>query len=349
MQYSNTGIALLGLIVQRMNGEGLSYGRYLQERVIEPLGMTSTWAPDGRYEDPEQVPTEIQERVSTGYTGWGSLNVPTPKIFFKDYPAGLILTIPRDHIRVLLAYLNGGSYKGNRILHPETVENMLKPRVEFPGRETLDGGPTMVGLTWNLGGIGLETEWFGHGGAHMWGWHHDYRAYPKLNLAVVVATNRWDLGESSSPSGRLSVTGLIEEIAAALVADRGSERRRDAWAKSRLWKRSYALGLNFALANLFYLGIREELTPALIDRFLAGAAEVDPGGLDPDGFRAALADFDEAELTLDGLDAFLASDRCRLSRAELNAVWQEAGTGEFPFPLSAVLRAGVASNRTRVG
>jgi CubicO group peptidase (beta-lactamase class C family) len=39
-EYSNLGFAILGRIVQ--NVSGLSYPRYLQERVLRPLGMTST-------------------------------------------------------------------------------------------------------------------------------------------------------------------------------------------------------------------------------------------------------------------------------------------------------------------
>ena len=63
-----------------------------------------------------------------------------------------------------------------------------------------------------------------------------------------------------------------------------------------------------------------------------------------------MADFAEADLTVEGLDAFIDSDRCRLSRAELNAVWRDVGgTGEFPFPMSAALRSAFGANRTRVG
>ena len=349
MQYSNTAIALLGLIVQRMNGDGLSYGRYIEEHIVKPLGMTSTYAPDGNYDDPERVPPEVQDRISTGYVGWGSVNAPTPKIYFKDFPAGLILTIPRDHVRVLLAYLNGGTYNGHQLLRAETVDDMLTPRVEFVGRSTLGGGPTMVGLTWCRGNLGRETEWFGHGGAHMWGWHHDYRAYPKLNLAIAVATNRWDLANSSSDAPNQHISILLEEIAAAFLAN-PSQRRREGSGKGWEWKRSYALGLNFALSTLFYLGIREHLTPAMIDALLAGATDAQSDGLDPEGFRSAVADFAEADLTVEGLDAFIDSDRCRLSRAELNAVWRDVGgTGEFPFPMSAALRSAFGANRTRVG
>jgi len=86
MQYSNSGMALLGLIVQRMNGAGLEYGEYVEKHIIEPLGMSSTRSPDGRYDDPDEVPLDLQQRVSTGYSGWGELNVPTAKVYLRTFP-----------------------------------------------------------------------------------------------------------------------------------------------------------------------------------------------------------------------------------------------------------------------
>jgi len=117
----------------------------------------------------------------------------------------------------VLAYLNGGEYDGEQILRPETVKEMLTPRVILRATGSVSGEETtMVGLGWMLGNLGQPTEWFGYGGAHMWGWLNEYRAYPKLDLAIVVATNRWDM--SSSWQGP-TILELIADISAAVVAD----------------------------------------------------------------------------------------------------------------------------------
>jgi CubicO group peptidase (beta-lactamase class C family) len=315
VQYSNTGIALLGLIVERMNADGLTYGQYLRTHIVEPLSMTSTYTADGDYTDPAQVPPEVQANVGTGYAGWGDLNVPTPRIFFRDYPAGLILTIPRDHIRLLLAYLNGGELGGRRILARESVAALLEPRVAMPGTPDVQ-----LGLVWWRGDLGRETEWFGHGGAHMWGWENDYRAYPKLGLATVVTTNRWGVPTYSAVG--YHVASLVEEVAGGF-AGRPRAGSRESWT----WKRSYAVGLSLVTSSLFYLGIPQ---PFPVDY----AASVEADGLDAGAFRAAVADLAGVEPSVDGLQAFLDSDACRLSRGELNAVWATLG-GLGPFPLPA--------------
>jgi len=338
VQYSNSGMALLGLIVERSNPDGLTYGTYVGRHILEPLGMNSSCCPDGDFDDPAQVPADVHERIGTGYVGWGPLNVASPKIWFADFPAGLLLSIPREHIRLLLAFLNGGVYLGRRLLREDTVRSMLEPRAEISGVS----GASMVALAWMRGDLGAATEWFGHGGAHMWGWRNEFRAYPNLDLAVVVATNRWDLARTSSLSPECDPTALIVQLAADHVASGGQSPARS-WA----WKRSYALGLNFAAANRCYLGMDESLSEAQLEAMAAQAFD-GPVGFDRDGFRAALADTSDANFSVAGLDAFLDSDRCRLTRAELDAVWADAGgVGAFPFPVARPLRTLFESGRTR--
>jgi hypothetical protein len=211
-------------------------------------------------------------------------------VYFKDFPAGFLRTIPRDHIKVLLAYLNGGEHN-YRLLAPATVRDMLTPRVEFDGRGSLGGGPTMVGLGWMLGNLGQPTEWFGHGGAHMWGWVNDYRAYPKLDLAIAVSTNRWGRISDTSTPAHLHPRVLIAEIAAEFLAG-----RRSGAAMSWAWKRAYAVGLSFALEASWRLGMQEAITPEMVGSMIAGAdggpgATLDAGRLSrrdrrPGGARA---------------------------------------------------------------
>ena len=66
------------------------------------------------------------------------------------------------------------------------------------------------------GNLGLDTEWFGHGGAHMWGWQNIFHAYPKLDLSIVVASNRWDLANTSSVAPVFHASDLLANIAAGM-------------------------------------------------------------------------------------------------------------------------------------
>jgi CubicO group peptidase (beta-lactamase class C family) len=340
MQYSNSGIALLGLIVERANAEGMSFSDYVQRHIIDPLGMSSTQFPPVN-DDRQLVRPDILERVSTGYAGWGSLNFPTPNIHFADFPAGLVLTTPGDHIRLLLAYLAGGTLDGYELLRPDTVERMLTPEVHFTGRHE------QVGLVWMRDGLGTPTEWFGHGGAHMWGWTNDFRAYPKLDLAIAVFTNRWDMGDYLSGA---TSNGALEAIFGLAATSVAGHAHRPTSGRSWAWKCSYAIGLALAAATNGMFGVMDPFTPDMIDAMVSGAHTALDTQWDPDGFRAALADIEPADFTIAGLDAFVDSDCCQLSRAELDAVWRNAGgRGAYPVPITeairALLRAHVAETR----
>jgi hypothetical protein len=268
------------------------------------------------------------------------LNVESPKVYFADFPAGYVLSIPREHIRLLLAYLNAGEYRDRRILQPESVRAMLQPRLD-----TARLGPTRtisVGLAWMSGDHGLETEWFGHGGGHMWGWSTDYRAFPRLDLAIATATNRWDMAQIASLAPDLPITALIAELAAEHVA-----RRATGWVpeeRSWSWKRSYAAGLHYVAQTKCYLGIDDPIDPRMPEHAFGDAAV----SIDRDGFRAAIADTAAADCTVAGLDAFLDSPRCRLTRGELTALWADlGGVGAFPVPVAPALRELFAAGRSR--
>jgi len=57
-KYSNIGFAVLGEVIETVSG--MTYNRYVQEHIIQPLGLAST--------GPELVP-DVLQRCVTGYTG----------------------------------------------------------------------------------------------------------------------------------------------------------------------------------------------------------------------------------------------------------------------------------------
>lgn len=52
-QYSNLGLTLAGEIVAELSGA--PYADYVRERILEPLGMDSTWPEIGEYPEPERL------------------------------------------------------------------------------------------------------------------------------------------------------------------------------------------------------------------------------------------------------------------------------------------------------
>jgi CubicO group peptidase (beta-lactamase class C family) len=318
-QYSNLGMATLGYLIEVTNPERLSFSDYVQRHIIDPLGMRSTRYPP--IQDSAHVGADIWARMSTGYASLGSVNVPTPVIYFADYPAGNVVSTPGEHIRLLLAYLNKGTYNGNQLLKPETVALMISPQADgFPGGK--------LGLTWMLFDEGKPTEAFGHGGAHMYGWHNDFKAYPKLDLAVAVATNHWRVPTTAIDREYT----LIEEFITSWLRYDSALPEPDRGMNSWAWKTSYVMGLLMGDYLQGRLGIQSPVTPAMIDSMAAGArvgVEVPrpASGWDQDGFRAGLNDMLRLVMIPDSINAFVRSSRLRVSAAELEQIGKELGNG----------------------
>jgi CubicO group peptidase (beta-lactamase class C family) len=329
-QYSNLGMATLGYLVECANPDGLSFSEYQQHFIIDPLGMTSTQYPP--VQDAAHVRPDIFDEISTGYAMFGPVRLPTPDIFIADFPAGGLVTTPGDHIRVLLAYLNGGSYNGYQLLKPETVQIMLRPHVDIASEDSA----VSSGLVWRLHNEGRSDYYFGHSGAQMYGWYNDYRAYPNLGVALAIATNVWPMLDARYDAHRL----IADFIVSWMQTEAGSTARRPARAWG--WKASYVIGLRMA-EGLRVLGIVQPIPSAMIETIAAGAQIRHDGEngeplWDPDGFRAGLADMLAVEPDPRAVAAFLCSDRLRVLPGELELLRMELGGEPSPRGLPVSLR-----------
>jgi CubicO group peptidase (beta-lactamase class C family) len=321
-QYSNTGIATLGYLVEVANGA--SFSDYVQAHVLDPLGMSSSQYPP--VQDQAHVRPDLYARLSTGYAQIGDVHVGTPPLFFGDFPAGGVVTTPGDHARLLLAYAGGGELDGRRILQPETVASMFEPQVSsgYPGVDT--------GLVWQLVSLPGKPRWIGHSGAHMWGWTNTSRYYPDLDLVVVVSANHWNVLEGPH-APRYPEGDRVSQLVAAWAGDDacgGSGR-------SAAWDVSYVRGLVMVDRTKGMLGAPSPLTQDII-RTMTSAAVAADDTWDDDGFRAGVADLLAEEHTPAGIDAFLRSPRCKVPYAELPLVAAELGsmTGALSLPVGSV-------------
>ncbi|HEX9890045.1 MAG TPA: serine hydrolase domain-containing protein [Nitriliruptorales bacterium] len=340
-QYSNTGIATLGLIVANANPEGLAYSEYVQRHVMDPLGMTSSQYPP--VQNRRHIRPELFERLSTGYAQLGSgVHVPTPPVYFADHPAGTALITPGDHVRLLLAYLEGGTLDGHELLREETVEQMLTGQEVSQLHEGID-----LGLVWMLRGVGTDLESFGHNGAHMWGWTNSARAFRKHRTAIVVSANHWNLFEGLHAARYAEGDDLTAFLAWLLATDRPPSQHRGfrhPWA----WKVSYVTGLVAANRYGPYLGIERPLTQGYLDAMVGGARVLQEGRggarlWDADGFRAGVEDLSQVEHTIPATRAFLLSDRVQVSPAEMHLI-----NGELLGPIGGAVVPGTDDSRTAI-
>ena len=318
-QYSNLGTGTAALVVERANGEGLSFADYVQRHIMDPLGMASAQFPPAH--DAGHVRPEVWSKLAPGYMRMGGAYLPTPTVQIESYPAGAAIMSPADHLRLLMAFQAGGALDGARILEAQTVAQMLEPHRE--------GSPPdyRQGLIWWVKDKGLATEEFGHGGAYMFGYVNVGVCYPKLDVAVVVSANEWPLpggGVARDLIQRFVLDWLLMEARAGTAAPEPDEKSD--WA----WRASYVMGLVAVDSLQGALGMSTRMTPEEVRR-MAEAAVFDAGapggalGWDPEGFSAAVEDLRGVSITAEGIDGFRASGRMRVSPADVLTVHRALG------------------------
>jgi CubicO group peptidase (beta-lactamase class C family) len=128
--YSNYGAALAGYIVQRVSGE--PFETYVERHILQPLGMTHTTAR-------QPLPPAFARTVAKGYRTTET----APSVFelVGTAPAGQFTATGADMANFMLAHLQGGAFRENRILQPETARRMHAPTLSAPpGLDTLAHG-----------------------------------------------------------------------------------------------------------------------------------------------------------------------------------------------------------------
>ncbi len=187
--YSNAGINTLGRIVEAVSGT--PFAEFLQARVLNPCGMKDTtfW------------PTPAQaKRIATSYRPGRDGQLERTEVYFlkgglsnrkrTPYPAGGLYSTATDVVRFYQMMLNGGTFKGQRVLKKETAALMTRTQTGDIKTGFVDG------MSWGLGfqvvktpqgvNASLSAGTYGHGGAfatQSW-------ADPKTGRIVVLMIQR---------------------------------------------------------------------------------------------------------------------------------------------------------------
>ncbi|MGI8468895.1 MAG: serine hydrolase domain-containing protein [Pyrinomonadaceae bacterium] len=142
VEYSNAAFTFVGYLVEKLSG--VPYRKYIQENIWKPLEMNSTAF------DPTP---DMDERLSVPYvvnkdTG---KQEPTTRIRAAVFPAGVVYGTILDQSNWLITNLNGGVFKGKRIISEATMDQMMTRQYDqFKGGiEGIWGNETAgFGLTW---------------------------------------------------------------------------------------------------------------------------------------------------------------------------------------------------------
>jgi CubicO group peptidase (beta-lactamase class C family) len=143
VRYSNLAFSLIGYLVERASG--VPFRTYIQDSIWTPLEMRSTaFAPTPAMEERMAVPYVLDERTGQ--------NVPAPRLRANVWPAGLVWGTVLDQANWLIANLNGGAFRGRRLLPAETFASMFEVQyAQFAAPSAdLGGEVTAHGLVWRV-------------------------------------------------------------------------------------------------------------------------------------------------------------------------------------------------------
>lgn len=176
--YYNTGYDLLGRVVELVDGR--SYPEYVREELLDPLGMErSGFRREAIVDDDEWM---------TGYEPGDDEEPPEPVDFpFEEliYPAGGLVSSPRELSRFVRAAMTDGTLDGERVCPRGWLDRCQEPRAI---RQTyLDGTEERYGFGWMRQSVAGD-EAVGHGGSIVAS--TSYAGFlAEAELGVVLACN----------------------------------------------------------------------------------------------------------------------------------------------------------------
>jgi CubicO group peptidase (beta-lactamase class C family) len=182
---------VLGRLVEAVSG--MSFERFLKQRLFEPLGMTHTG-----FSIPESdlpLLATLYKHNSTGElepSDPSVLGSPTDPSRWPSGGGGLISTAG-DYLRFAQMLENGGALNGKRILSPVTVALMSSNQVPEDAMLKF-WGPDSRGLGYGLGiGVVIDAKSYpqaGFVGDYSWGGFFDthWVASPRSGVVAVLMT-----------------------------------------------------------------------------------------------------------------------------------------------------------------
>jgi CubicO group peptidase (beta-lactamase class C family) len=169
LAYSNLGYDLLGYLVELVSNQTIE--EYFQSNIFNPLNMTRThytyqsYSSDELASAIEWIPNEYNEfNFSTDEED--NLNI--PHFNLDELGAGALRSTTTDLSHFLIAHMNNGVYKNNRILLAESINLMHNTSQVFYGIYNYDS----YGFGWinsKINTVELDGEYYsqplqGHGG-----------------------------------------------------------------------------------------------------------------------------------------------------------------------------------------
>ncbi len=173
--YSNYSWVILGQIMEAVSG--LSYNDYIEQNILNPLGMSKS----GMVPETPEESALFEAVKSHSWRGGAYREIEIIPAHPVTAPSGLIRSTASDMARFARMMLNGGELEGVRILTPDAHAKLFEVMAEN-APET--GGRTAGFWTYKIG----DHRVFAHTGQH-----EDFRSHlmiiPSVDLALFVSNN----------------------------------------------------------------------------------------------------------------------------------------------------------------
>ena len=201
--YWNEGYYLLGRLISKLSGR--PYTRYIEEEILNPLGMKRS------YFSREQI--ESDGNLATPYVVRGEKTT-TTKVPYDCEAAGGLVTSVTDLSRFVIMMANGGELEDRRLVDRSSLEKMETPYAGWPW-------PSFPGEGY---GYGLEVipdlygrKVVGHGGS-VEVYTACYLYVPRAGIGAVAMANA--TGASMMRVGLYGIASLLGQDPEGLPAVR---------------------------------------------------------------------------------------------------------------------------------
>ena len=170
-KYSNAGIAVLGYVLEKTQGE--SFYQYLKRAVLDPMGLNRS-----AFQPLPALQASLAKAFMWSYDG---KFFEAPSFQLGMGPCGSMYTSVLDLARFESIMFNGGATSvGRQILKRQTLETMWQPQFAKPGQKT------GFGIGFNVGELDGRRS-VGHDGA-IYGFATTLSMLPDDKLGVVVVS-----------------------------------------------------------------------------------------------------------------------------------------------------------------
>jgi CubicO group peptidase (beta-lactamase class C family)/D-alanyl-D-alanine dipeptidase len=193
-KYSNAGIAVLGYVLEKTQGE--SFYPYLRQAVLQPMGLDHSAF--------EPLP-ELQARLAkASMVTIDGRRFPAPTFQLGMGPCGSMYSTVLDLGRFLqILFARGATANGERILTAATLDSMWTPQFAAPG------ATNGYGIGFSVGRMNGHRS-IGHDGA-IYGFATTLLALPDDSLGVVVTATLDGANASTDHIAQTALRLLLAE------------------------------------------------------------------------------------------------------------------------------------------